>query len=150
MKQINRLMPVLWGVSIVILALFYAQLPERVGTHLNFNGDVDAWGGKSQLWILPIIFLVIWLLLSLLLHYAPVWERNIQGKSIETSKAQRQDVLLILVIVQLTVWVLYTVHLVYTLNGKEGIPFWLMWLAYLVIGLTLITRIVHVFKQNQA
>ncbi|UXS37246.1 DUF1648 domain-containing protein [Staphylococcus delphini] len=148
MKQINRLMPVLWGVSIVILALFYAQLPERVGTHLNLNGEVDAWGSKSHLWILPIIFLVIWLFLSLLLHYAPVWERNIQGKSIETSKAQRQDVLLILVIVQLTVWVLYTVYLVYTLNGKEGIPFWLMWLAYIVIGLMLFIRILRVLRRK--
>ncbi|UXS29572.1 DUF1648 domain-containing protein [Staphylococcus delphini] len=148
MKQINRLMLVLWGVSIVILALFYAQLPERVGTHLNLNGEVDAWGSKSHLWILPIIFLVIWLFLSLLLHYAPVWERNIQGKSIETSKAQRQDVLLILVIVQLTVWVLYTVYLVYTLNGKEGIPFWLMWLAYIVIGLMLFIRILRVLRRK--
>ncbi|HEC2153671.1 TPA: DUF1648 domain-containing protein [Staphylococcus delphini] len=150
MKQINRLIPVLWGVSIVILALFYAQLPERVGTHLNLNGEVDAWDSKSHLWILPIIFLVIWAFLSLLLHYAPVWERNIQGKAVEKSQSQRRDVLLILVIVQLTVWVLYMVYLIGTINGKEGIPFWLMWLAYLVIGLTLITRIVHVFKRNQA
>ncbi|MDE9752876.1 DUF1648 domain-containing protein [Staphylococcus delphini] len=150
MKQINRLMPVLWGVSIVILALFYAQLPERVGTHLNLNGEVDAWGSKSHLWILPIIFLVIWAFLSLLLHYAPIWEHTIQGKVVEKSQSERRDVLFILVIVQLTVWVLYMVYLIGTINGKEGIPFWLMWLAYLVIGLTLITRIVHVFKRNQA
>ncbi|PCF43938.1 DUF1648 domain-containing protein [Staphylococcus delphini] len=150
MKQINRWIPVLWLVSIVLLVLFYTQLPAQVGTHLNFNGDVDEWGAKSQLWILPMIFLVIWAFLSLLLHYAPIWERTIQGKAVVKSQSQRQDVLLILVIVQLTVWVLYTVHLVYTINGKEGIPFWLMWLAYLVIGLTLITRIAHVFKRNQA
>lgn len=150
MRQINRLMPVLWGVSIVILALFYAQLPERVGTHLKLNGEVDAWGSKSHLWILPIIFLVIWAFLSLLLHYAPIWEHTIQGKVVEKSQSQRRDVLFILVIVQLTVWVLYMVYLIGTINGKEGIPFWLMWLAYLVIGLTLITRIVHVFKRNQA
>ncbi|WP_019166325.1 DUF1648 domain-containing protein [Staphylococcus delphini] len=150
MKQINKLIPVLWLISIVLLVLFYTQLPAQVGTHLNFNGDVDAWGSKSQLWIVPIIFLVIWAFLSLLLHYAPIWEHTIQGKAVEKSQSQRRDVLFILVIVQLTVWVLYMVHLIGTINGKEGIPFWLMWLAYLVIGLTLITRIVHVFKRNQA
>lgn len=60
MKQINRWIPVLWLVSIAILAVFYTQLPAQVGTHLNINGDVDGWGAKSQLWILPMIFLVIW------------------------------------------------------------------------------------------
>lgn len=60
MKQINRCIPILWLVSIVTLALFYTQLPAQVGTHLNFNGDVDGWGAKSQLWIIPVIFLVIW------------------------------------------------------------------------------------------
>ncbi|QHW36272.1 DUF1648 domain-containing protein [Staphylococcus ursi] len=148
MKQINRWIPVLWLVSIAILAVFYTQLPAQVGTHLNINGDVDGWGAKSQLWILPMIFLVIWFFLSLLLHYAPVWERAIQGKTVEKSRSQRQDVLLILVIVQLTVWVLYTVYLIYLMNGKEGVPFWLMWLAYLVIGLTVVVRIVRVFKRN--
>ncbi|EGQ1768848.1 DUF1648 domain-containing protein [Staphylococcus pseudintermedius] len=150
MKQINRCIPILWLVSIVILALFYTQLPAQVGTHLNFNGDVDGWGAKSQLWIIPVIFLVIWFFLSLLLHYAPVWERTIQGETVEKSRSQRRDVLRTLVIVQLTVWVLYMVYLIGTINGKEGIPFWLMWLAYLAIGLTLVTRIVHVFKRNQA
>ncbi|WP_258058125.1 DUF1648 domain-containing protein [Staphylococcus pseudintermedius] len=40
-------------ISIVILALFSTQLHSQVATHLNFNGDVDGWDAKSQLWILP-------------------------------------------------------------------------------------------------
>ncbi|WP_439673322.1 DUF1648 domain-containing protein [Staphylococcus pseudintermedius] len=112
MKQINRCIPILWLVSIVTLALFYTQLPAQVGTHLNFNGDVDGWGAKSQLWIIPVIFLVIWFFLSLLLLYTPVWERTIQGATVEKSRSQRRDVLHTLVIVQLTVWVLYMVYLI--------------------------------------
>ncbi|EGQ3390874.1 DUF1648 domain-containing protein [Staphylococcus pseudintermedius] len=150
MKQINRCIPILWLVSIVILALFYTQLPAQEGTHLNFNGDVDGWGAKSQLWIVPIIMLIVWCFLFLLFKYLPIVERNIKGKVDVISHAQRRDTLMITLAVQLMIWVLYMVYLIGTINGKEGIPFWLMWLAYLAIGLTLVTRIVHVFKRNQA
>ncbi|MFB3191293.1 DUF1648 domain-containing protein [Staphylococcus pseudintermedius] len=150
MKQINRCIPILWLVSIVILARYYAQLPTQVGTHLNLNGEVDDWGSKSHLWIVPIIMLIVWCFLFLLFKYLPIVERNIKGKVDVISHAQRRDTLMITLAVQLTIWVLYMVYLIGTINGKEGIPFWLMWLAYLAIGLTLVTRIVHVFKRNQA
>ncbi|MEJ7541555.1 DUF1648 domain-containing protein [Staphylococcus intermedius] len=148
MKQVNRLIPVLWLISIVILALYDAQLPPQVGTHLTFNGEVDNWGPKSHLWILPITMLIIWCLLFLLFKYLPVIEHNIKGKIDGKSHAQRRDVLMITLVIQLTVWVLYTVYLIATMNGIEGIPFWLMWLAYAVIGVTLMIRMVRVVKRK--
>ncbi|WP_242449751.1 DUF1648 domain-containing protein [Staphylococcus delphini] len=48
MKQINRLIPVLWLISIVILARYYAQLPAQVGTHLNLNGEVGGLGFEKS------------------------------------------------------------------------------------------------------
>ncbi|WP_242449752.1 hypothetical protein [Staphylococcus delphini] len=55
--------------------------------------------------------------------YLPIVERNIKGKVDEISHAQRRDTLMITLAVQLTIWVLYTVFLIATINGKEGIPF---------------------------
>lgn len=91
MKQINRCIPILWLVSIVTLALFYTQLPAQVGTHLNFNGDVDGWGAKSQLWIIPVIFLVIWFSIFVATLYASMGNALFKGqplkkKSVTTSR----------------------------------------------------------------
>lgn len=148
MKRINRLIPVLWLISIAILAVFYMQLPDRVGIHMNFNGEVDDWGSKRHLWIIPIVLLMVWCFFFLLFRYLPVIERTIKGKVDEKSHAQTLDVLMIILVVQLTVWVLYTVNLIYTINGIEGIPYWLMWLAYFVVGVTLMIRMVRVIKRK--
>lgn len=148
MKRINRLIPVLWLISIAILAVFYMQLPDQVGIHINFNGEVDDWGSKRYLWIIPIVFLILWCFLFLLFKYLPVIERTIKGKVDEKRHAQTRDVLMITLVVQLTVWLLYTVNLIYTINGIEGIPYWLMWLAYFVIGVTLMVRMVRLVKRK--
>ena len=35
------------------LGYLYAGLPETVPTHWNLQGEIDGWGSKSMLWILP-------------------------------------------------------------------------------------------------
>jgi uncharacterized membrane protein len=35
------------------LGYLYADLPETVPTHWNIRGEIDDWGSKSMLWIIP-------------------------------------------------------------------------------------------------
>lgn len=35
------------------LGYLYVDLPERVPTHWNLHGEIDDWGSKSMLWIIP-------------------------------------------------------------------------------------------------
>ncbi|MEP0265901.1 SdpI family protein [Dokdonia sp.] len=35
------------------LGYLYADLPETVPTHWNMRGEIDDWGSKSMLWIIP-------------------------------------------------------------------------------------------------
>lgn len=53
--NVRKEMPLLIIVILPFLYLgyLYAGLPETVPTHWNLQGEIDGWGSKSMLWILP-------------------------------------------------------------------------------------------------
>lgn len=48
----------------VVVLLKYSTLPERIPTHFNFKNEVDGYGGKDTILLLPIIGSAIYILLS--------------------------------------------------------------------------------------
>lgn len=49
------------------LAMFnYGQLPEQIPTHYNINGSPDGFGSKTTLWVLPIVGLLLYVLMTLI------------------------------------------------------------------------------------
>lgn len=59
------------GGSIFILSIFYiilawGKLPDEIPGHFNGLGEVDRWGSKIELFILPFIGLFLWIVMWLL------------------------------------------------------------------------------------
>ncbi|MFC0014135.1 MULTISPECIES: DUF1648 domain-containing protein [Allobacillus] len=52
--------------SLVFLGLVFGDLPDEVPAHYNASGEVDRWGSKFELFILPGIGLFILLLMQIL------------------------------------------------------------------------------------
>lgn len=52
--------------SLVFLGFVWGELPDEVPAHYNASGEVDRWGSKYELFILPGIGLFILLLCSCL------------------------------------------------------------------------------------
>ena len=62
--------------TIFAAIFFYNSLPERIATHWNFAGEVDAYGsGQAQAIIIPILMIGIYLLFLLLPYLDPKKER---------------------------------------------------------------------------
>ncbi|GHT18430.1 hypothetical protein FACS189429_4970 [Bacteroidia bacterium] len=38
-----------------VVLLFYFKLPETIPVHYNGVGEIDGWGSKSTIWLLPVI-----------------------------------------------------------------------------------------------
>ena len=51
--------------SLVFLGFVWGELPDEVPAHYNASGEVDRWGSKYELFILPGIGLFILLLMQL-------------------------------------------------------------------------------------
>lgn len=58
--------------SILLLVMVWNTLPEEVPAHYNAKGEVDRWGSKWELIILPIISFFLLLFLSFLERH-PEW-----------------------------------------------------------------------------
>ena len=54
---------------IVYLLAQYGALPDSVPGHYNAAGEVDRWGSKTELFILPIVAAVLWVPMTILEKY---------------------------------------------------------------------------------
>lgn len=52
--------------SILYIIVVWGKIPDEVPGHFNGAGEVDRWGSKFELFILPFIGLFLWILLGLL------------------------------------------------------------------------------------
>lgn len=52
--------------AIVYLVISWSLIPDQVPGHYNGAGEVNRWGSKYELFILPIVGLFLWILLGVL------------------------------------------------------------------------------------
>ncbi len=67
-EPIDSIIEVIGWIGLVLLiglpAYYYGQLPDLIPSHFNFSGKVDATSGKGSIWVLPIIGIGLFALLS--------------------------------------------------------------------------------------
>ena len=51
-------------VGVILLILFWSDMPDTVPTHFNIQGEPDGWGSKNSLILLPILATFLFVLLS--------------------------------------------------------------------------------------
>ncbi|RYC53567.1 DUF1648 domain-containing protein [Flagellimonas olearia] len=68
--------------TVLVLAV-YMDLPETIPTHFNFQGEVDGYGHKSTLWVIPILSAVLHLFMGLVVMKLKPWLMNYPVKVTE-------------------------------------------------------------------
>ncbi|MGE7601937.1 DUF1648 domain-containing protein [Peribacillus sp. NPDC097675] len=53
-------------INFIYLISVWNTLPEQVPIHFNGKGEVDGWGGRVVIWLLPTISLFLWFGLTLM------------------------------------------------------------------------------------
>lgn len=53
-------------INFIYLISVWNTLPEQVPIHFNGKGEVDGWGGRAFIWLLPTIGLLLWFGLTML------------------------------------------------------------------------------------
>ena len=62
----------------VYLILAWNQIPDKIPGHYNALGEVNRWGNKSELIVLPIISVVMYGLITLIERYPQVWNTGVR------------------------------------------------------------------------
>ncbi|ARJ39251.1 hypothetical protein SporoP8_10440 [Sporosarcina ureae] len=59
-KAFDVLVIALFAAALVYLVLQWNQLPDRIPAHFGANGEVDRYGSRMELLLLPVIGIVMW------------------------------------------------------------------------------------------
>lgn len=64
----------LWG----SLLLCWRDLPDRIPTHYDFAGNIDGWGGKASLLVLPVICTLVGVTMAAVEQFPQVWNTGVR------------------------------------------------------------------------
>src|SRR5690625_7494445 len=82
----------------VYLLFVWQSLPSEVPAHYNALGEVDRWGSKWEMLILPIIATVLWIGMTILEKYPHVYnyinltEDNVRNQYLNVRRSEERRV----------------------------------------------------------
>lgn len=70
--------PAILLAGVVFIAVRYASLPTEIPTHYNALGEIDGYGNRKVLWLLPVIGVVSDAMILALSSYPQLWNVGIR------------------------------------------------------------------------
>jgi hypothetical protein len=71
--MLNVLSFLLIAGNILYILWKWSILPEQIPVHFNAVGEVDGWGNRGMIWLLPAITLFLWISMTVLEKYPHVY-----------------------------------------------------------------------------
>lgn len=137
-------------ISYFLIIAYWNKIPERIPTHFNIAGQVDNWGSKTTLIIMPVISTLMYVLLSVVrrfLHTAnyivPITEENAERQYKLSAEMLSWLKLEIIALSLYTEWLILQIAL-----GKT--PSMAPWFIPAFVLLTLITVGVYTYRSYKA
>lgn len=135
--------------SILYIFFMWGEMPEEIPGHFNGVGEVDRWGSKIELFILPFIGTFLWILLSLLekaphMHNYPARlnENNVEAFYLNSRKTLNEIKNLCLII-----FAAISFQMVQIAIGEiETLGWWFLPIVLMGTAIPIIKGIVATFK----
>ena len=117
------------GVAAYLL-LAWNQIPDQIPGHYNALGEVNRWGSKSELIILPIISVVIYGMITLIERFPQIWNTGVKITEENRTVVYRLLKSLIAVVKMFVLLMFASLTVISSL--RLNLPVWYM-LAFLVV-----------------
>ena len=108
----------------VHVILVWGDLPDRIPTHYNFAGEVDGWGSKASILLLPVIGTVMLPLLIAVEFFPQTWNTGVQVTPLNQVFVYRTTKSM-LVTLELTLLLTFAIINVFTVRATS-VPIWLL------------------------
>lgn len=115
---------------VVYLILFWHTFPEQIPGHYNAAGEVDRWGDKSELIVLPIVSWVLYGLITLIERFPQAWNTGVRVTS-ENRTAVYRLLKSLIAVVKMSMLLMFA-SLTVISSLSLSLPVWYM-LAFLVV-----------------
>lgn len=135
----------LFTVSILFIILQWGNLPEEIPAHFNAKGEVDRWGSKIEVLILPGIGIFMWIFLGLLekaphMHNYPARlnERNVEAFYLNSRKLCNEVKNFCLIL-----FAIISCEIVLVALGKiEGLGWWFLPVVLIGTGIPILKGLI--------
>ena len=77
-RWMNRLSLLMLAGTAVFLAACWHRIPARVPMHFNSAGEIDRWGARAELLILPVISWLMYGLLTVAEQFPGAWNTGVK------------------------------------------------------------------------
>ena len=135
-RLVMRVGWVLVALHFILTGVFYFDLPDTVPTHFNLKGEADGFGSKNNLWLLPILSVVMYYgMLKITTRMKP-WNYNYPTKVTEKNAPLLYALSIrMLVGLNLGIVLVFLVISLHSILLGSGVQFFnLSWLLILLIG----------------
>lgn len=139
------LLILLWLIPI----LSYSNLPDTIPVHYSVTGDVDKWGARMSIYVLPIVGTILFILLTVVNHYPHIFTFPIK---ITHENAPRQykvatELMRCMKSALLVVFILVVVFTIRTARGETaGLGFWFIPIALVLLFILTVIFVVRMHK----
>ncbi|SOC05183.1 uncharacterized protein DUF1648 [Ureibacillus xyleni] len=139
----------LFVLSLVYVVFNWGKIPDEIPGHFNATGEVDRWGSKYELFILPIIGTLQFILMSLLekaphMHNYP---KRINASNVEQFYLQSRKLLNVIKNISLLMFGFLIVQIVRVTKGDiQTLGAWFM---PILIGIIFIVVVIGIFQQKK-
>lgn len=129
LERIMNLLSLLFIVLTYVYAfIMWADLPNRVPAHFNAVGEVDRWGGKGEVFALPIIETFIFVLFMILSKYPHLFNYPVEVTLENAERLYTYSKILLSTMTMIIsfMFLLITYEIIQIALGNEGFGNWLM------------------------
>ncbi|MEN1967349.1 DUF1648 domain-containing protein [Lentibacillus sp. N15] len=134
--------------SVVYVVIAYGSLPETVPTHFNGKGEVDGWGHKATVFLLPIIAVITYVPLYFISKAPHTF--NFPGEITEENVARLyQSARLFVTIINVETVAIFTSLSWETVRAAQGHDTFGVWSIIAIIAVPLITVIIFMVRMRQ-
>lgn len=139
---------IILALNLLVIAIFYADLPETIPSHFNYRGDVDGYGKKNTIWTLPLIMCFTYTLLYLIIKKVKPWNMNYPVKVTEKNAPQVYNMSLqMLILMNLLIAIIATPVIIETILQayKIDIRFKISSLSLIIVAVVTLLPIYYIF-----
>jgi len=116
---------------VVYLILMWSRIPAQIPAHFNAAGEVNRWGNRSELIVLPIISWVLYGFITLIERYPQVWNTGITVTEENRERVYRILKNMIAVIKMLMLFVFASITVLSSLTLR--LPIWYLGVFLLAV-----------------
>ncbi|MGE7842995.1 DUF1648 domain-containing protein [Lysinibacillus sp. NPDC093712] len=136
-------------VSIIFIISQWSTLPEEIPAHFNGAGEVDRWGSKIELFILPGIGIFLWIFLGLLekVPYMHNYPARLNESNVEAFYLNSRKILNEIKNLCLILFAVISCEIVLVALGKvDGLGWWFLPVVLIGTGIPIVKGLIAASK----